>query len=75
MRPEKIQISQSSGAAGTIKEVEYLGPATRFIVDLDAGVRLVVLKQNSEESASDVMSMRGKKVNLAWDKESEYRVS
>ena len=52
-----------------------MGPATRFIVDLDAGVRLVVLKQNSEESASDVMSMRGKKVNLAWDKESEYRVS
>jgi putative spermidine/putrescine transport system ATP-binding protein len=75
VRPEKIQISQSSGAAGTIKEVEYLGPATRFIVDLDAGVRLVVLRQNSEESASDVMSMRGKKVNLAWDKESEYRVS
>jgi putative spermidine/putrescine transport system ATP-binding protein len=75
VRPEKIQISQSSGAAGTIKEVEYLGPATRFIVDLDAGVRLVVLKQNSEESASDVMNMRGKKVNLAWDKESEYRVS
>ncbi len=75
VRPEKIQISQSSGAAGTIKEVEYLGPATRFIVDLDAGVRLVVLKQNSEESASDVMSMRGKRVNLAWDKESEYRVS
>ena len=75
VRPEKIQISQSSGAAGIIKEVEYLGPATRFIVDLDAGVRLVVLKQNSEESASDVMSMRGKKVNLAWDKESEYRVS
>ena len=75
LRPEKIQISQSSGAAGTIKEIEYLGPATRFIVDLEAGVRLVVLKQNSEESASDVMSMRGKKVNLAWDKESEYRVS
>ena len=75
VRPEKIQISQSSGAAGTIKEIEYLGPATRFIVDLEAGVRLVVLKQNIEESASDVMSMRGKKVNLAWDKESEYRVS
>ena len=75
VRPEKIQISDSKGAAGTIKEVEYLGPATRFIVDLDAGVRLVVLRQNSEESASEVMNMRGKKVNLSWDKESEYRVS
>ena len=75
VRPEKIQISDSAGAAGTIKEVEYLGPATRFIVDLDAGVRLVVLKQNSEESASEVMNMRGKKIKLSWDKESEYRVS
>ena len=75
VRPEKIQISDSAGAAGTIKEVEYLGPATRFIVDLDAGVRLVVLKQNSEESASEVMNMRDKKIKLSWDKESEYRVS
>ena len=75
VRPEKISISDSNGAVGTIKEVEYLGPATRFIVDLDAGVRLVVLKQNSEESASDVMNMRGKKIKLSWDKESEYRVS
>lgn len=75
VRPEKIQISDSAGADGTIKEVEYLGPATRFIVDLDAGVRLVVLKQNSEESASEVMNMRGKKIKLSWDKESEYRVS
>jgi len=75
VRPEKIQISDSAGAAGTIKEVEYLGPATRFIVDLDAGVRLVVLKQNSEESASEVMNMRGKKIKLSWDKESEDRVS
>ncbi len=75
VRPEKIQISDSAGAAGTIKEVEYLGPATRFIVDLDAGVRLVVLKQNSAESASEVMNMRGKKIKLSWDKESEYRVS
>jgi putative spermidine/putrescine transport system ATP-binding protein len=75
VRPEKIQISDSAGADGTIKEVEYLGPATRFIVDLDAGVRLVVLKQNSAESASEVMNMRGKKIKLSWDKESEYRVS
>jgi putative spermidine/putrescine transport system ATP-binding protein len=75
VRPEKIQISEGNGAAGTIKEVEYLGPTTRFIVDLDAGARLVVLKQNIEESASEVMNMRGKKVKLSWDKESEYRVS
>ena len=75
VRPEKIQIDKAQGAAGTVKEVEYLGPSTRFIVDLDAGARLVVLGQNTDESAVDVMSMRGKKVNLSWAKESEYRVN
>ena len=75
VRPEKIQIDKSQGAAGIVKEVEYLGPSTRFIVDLDAGARLVVLRQNTEESAVDVMSMRGKKVNLSWAKESEYQVN
>ncbi|MBU6164282.1 MAG: ABC transporter ATP-binding protein [Actinomycetales bacterium] len=75
VRPEKIQIDKAQGAAGTVKEVEYLGPSTRFIVDLDAGARLVVLRQNTDESAVDVMSMRGKKVNLSWAKESEYRVN
>lgn len=75
VRPEKIQIDKNQGASGTVKEVEYLGPATRFIVDLDAGARLVVLRQNTDESAVDVMNMRGKKVNLSWDKTSEYQVN
>ena len=75
VRPEKIQIDKAQGAAGTVKEVEYLGPSTRFIVDLDAGARLVVLRQNTDESAVDVMNMRGKKVNLSWAKESEYQVN
>lgn len=75
VRPEKIQIDKNQGASGTVKEVEYLGPTTRFIVDLDAGARLVVLRQNTDESAVDVMNMRGKKVNLSWDKASEYQVN
>lgn len=75
VRPEKIQIDNTNGASGVIREVEYLGPSTRFVVDLDAGARLVVLRQNSDESAVDVMNMRGKKVNLSWQKESEYRVN
>lgn len=80
VRPEKITIDSgavaSTGrkASGTIKEVEYLGPATRFNVDLEAGARLVVLKQNTEESSQEVMSMRGKNVILSWELESEYKV-
>lgn len=76
VRPEKITLNTTggAGAAGTVKEVEYLGPATRFLVDLDAGVQLVVLKQNASESALDVELLRGKSVTLSWDKESEYLV-
>jgi len=74
VRPEKIRI-EGKGAAGVIREVEYLGPATRFLVELDAGVRLVVLQQNSEQRAVDVESLRGQKIALSWDKESEYQVS
>lgn len=74
VRPEKIRI-ESKGAPGVIREVEYLGPSTRFLVDLDAGAQLVVLQQNLEQSAIEVESLRGKKVSLSWDKESEYKVS
>lgn len=74
VRPEKIRI-EGKGADGVIREVEYLGPTTRFLVDLDAGARLVVLQQNSEQSAIDVENLRGKKVSLSWDKENEYRVN
>jgi len=74
VRPEKIRI-EGKGAAGVIREVEYLGPTTRFLVELDAGAQLVVLQQNSEQSAVDVESLRGKKIVLSWDKESEYQVS
>lgn len=73
VRSEKIRI-EGKGAAGVIREVEYLGPATRFLVELDAGVQLVVLQQNSEQSAVDVESLRGKKISLSWDRESEYQV-
>jgi putative spermidine/putrescine transport system ATP-binding protein len=73
VRPEKIRI-ENSGAPGVIREVEYLGPTTRFLVDLDAGAALVVLQQNSSQSATDVELLRGTKVFLSWDKESEYKV-
>ena len=80
VRPEKIQIgclANQSGrsAEGGIKEVEYLGPATRFLVQLDAGVTLVALRQNTTESSIDVEALRGSRTILSWDTSSEYQVS
>ncbi|MFM8191324.1 MAG: ABC transporter ATP-binding protein, partial [Candidatus Nanopelagicus sp.] len=79
VRPEKISLGQTNSSAttatGVIKEVEYLGPATRFLVELDAGILLVALRQNTSESSLDVEAMRNTKTTLSWDKSSEYEVT
>ncbi|MGI5459576.1 ABC transporter ATP-binding protein [Streptomyces sp. CA-249302] len=75
VRPEKIRILKESAetdepdhttAVGTVAEVVYLGDATRFLVDLDAGGRLTALQQNLETSAEDVAAYRGTRVRLQW---------
>ena len=37
-------------AAGTVAEVVYAGPVTRFVVDLDGGGRLIALEQNGHRA-------------------------
>ena len=78
VRPEKIELdSKRTGgrsATGQIREVEYLGPATRFLVDLDVGISLMALRQNTSESATSVATMRNSKVTVSWDIDSEFHV-
>jgi putative spermidine/putrescine transport system ATP-binding protein len=78
VRPEKISLGEVAGndrkAPGVIKEVEYLGPATRFLVELDAGVKLVALLQNTAQSSSDVEALRNTRTTLSWQISSEYEV-
>ena len=75
IRPEKIRVLKESAeadqpdhatATGTVADVVYLGDATRFLVDLDAGGRLTALQQNLETSAEDVAAYRGIRVRLQW---------
>ncbi|MFC9084779.1 ABC transporter ATP-binding protein, partial [Streptomyces sp. NPDC057062] len=75
IRPEKIRVLREDGdssepgcssAVGTVAEVVYLGDATRFLVDLDAGGRLTALQQNLETSSEDVAAYRGSRVRLQW---------
>ncbi len=78
VRPEKIHIgkpaSQMRSAEGIIKEVEYLGPSTRFLVELDAGVTLMALRQNTTETSVEVEALRSSRTTLSWDHASEYQV-
>jgi putative spermidine/putrescine transport system ATP-binding protein len=78
VRPEKIQLtsggSNGRSAAGTIKEVEYLGPATRYLVQLDLGINLVALKQNTAENSSDIEALRDSRITLSWDPSNEFEL-
>jgi ABC-type Fe3+/spermidine/putrescine transport system ATPase subunit len=64
VRPEKIALAPE-GVPGTVAEVIYAGPMTRYVVDLDAGTRMVVVEQN-RRTGSALSELRGKPVFLSW---------
>jgi putative spermidine/putrescine transport system ATP-binding protein len=89
IRPEKIRVLKESAesadaveadgpeystAAGKVAEVVYLGDATRFLVDLDAGGRLTALQQNLDTSSEDVAALRGTRVRLRWHRRHAFQV-
>ena len=77
IRPEKIRMSDEAGRdgeAGTIREVVYIGMVTRYVVDLDAGGQLVVVRQNLETSSQEALAEQGKRVRLSWRPEHTYEI-
>jgi putative spermidine/putrescine transport system ATP-binding protein len=77
IRPEKIRMSdeaEGDGEPGAVREVVYVGMVTRFIVDLDAGGELVVVRQNLETSSQEALSEQGKRVRLSWRPEHTYEI-
>ncbi|RAJ58843.1 putative spermidine/putrescine transport system ATP-binding protein [Streptomyces sp. Amel2xB2] len=64
-----------TAATGTVAEVVYLGDATRFLVDLDAGGRLTAVQQNLETSSEDVAAYRGSRVRLQWHERHNFPVT
>jgi len=76
IRPEKIHMSEGDGPgeAGTVREVVYVGSVTRYLVDLDTGGELVVIRQNLEATSQDVLEARDKRVRLDWKPEHTYEL-
>jgi len=66
VRPEKISIDEAGSVPGTVTEVIYAGPVTRYVVDLDAGARMVVVELNRRTGTTSA-ELRGKHVRLSWD--------
>ncbi len=79
VRPEKINILMNGqepqeGAhveQGLVRDVQYVGPVTRYHVTLDRGGELQVLAQNLEEGSSEVLEAKGRRVSLEWRPEQE----
>jgi putative spermidine/putrescine transport system ATP-binding protein len=77
IRPEKIHMRDDdggSGEPGVVREVVYVGMVTRYVVDLDSGGELVVIRQNLETSSQQALEERGKRVRLEWKPEHTYEI-
>ena len=74
VRPEKIRMAEPSdqpasdegSVLGTVREVVYIGPDTRYIVALEMGGELVVTQQNLETSSMEALSAEGRPIRLIW---------
>jgi putative spermidine/putrescine transport system ATP-binding protein len=79
VRPEKVQLLDSSNdglhtEAGTVRDVAYAGMVTRFLVDLDGGGELQVVRQNLEQTSAEALEQRGRKVTVGWREEHTYAI-
>lgn len=73
IRPEKVRllgdgedVSGLQVETGNVADVAYVGMVTRFLVDLDAGGRLQVVRQNLETTSADALEQKGKPVRVGW---------
>jgi putative spermidine/putrescine transport system ATP-binding protein len=81
VRPEKITMLDSGAAApgfdtepGVVDEVVYVGSVTRYVVKLDAGGTLTVVRQNSEGPSARPAEEKGSRVVLAWRPENTFTI-
>jgi putative spermidine/putrescine transport system ATP-binding protein len=82
IRPEKIHLlepgTDDSGLhseAGRVADVAYAGSFTRYLVNLDSGGELQVVRQNLETSSADALEQRGRQVTVGWRPEHTVAVT
>jgi putative spermidine/putrescine transport system ATP-binding protein len=81
IRPEKVRLLEegAEGGAlhvegGTVRDVAYVGMVTRYLVELDAGGELQVVRQNLETSSREAQELRGRRVRVAWHEEQTFAI-
>jgi putative spermidine/putrescine transport system ATP-binding protein len=81
IRPEKVRILEGAESSnglrveeGRIRDVSYVGMVTRFIIELDQGGELQVVRQNLEMSSQEALEQRGRRVRVGWHGEHAYAI-
>ena len=82
IRPEKIHMAVEDATSrdgveyetGRIRDVVYAGMVTRYIVELDRGGELTVVRQNLETSSQEALDERGRRVRLEWRPEHTFTI-
>ena len=82
VRPEKIRMSEAGAGprggehaeTGRIREVVYAGMLTRYVVALDGGGELQVVRQNLETSSAEALDAKGRAVLLEWRPEHQLEI-
>lgn len=73
IRPEKVRILDQGERAnglvaeqGRVRDVAYAGMITRYLVDLEAGGELNVVRQNLETSSAEAQELQGREITVGW---------
>ena len=81
IRPERVRLLAKDAVVtdgdvsltGSVREVVYTGPATRFLVDTDAGVDIIAEQPNAHAPTA-VAFGRGDAVRVAWTPDHAARI-
>ena len=79
IRPEKIRMLEGPHdglhtEAGVVRDVAYVGMVTRYLVDLERGGELQVVRQNLETSSTEALEQQGRTVTVGWSEEHTYAI-
>jgi putative spermidine/putrescine transport system ATP-binding protein len=82
VRPEKIHMLFDGDEGrpgleqepGQIRDVVYAGMVTRYLVELDRGGELAVIRQNLETTSKNVLEDKGRRVRLEWRPEHTFTI-
>jgi putative spermidine/putrescine transport system ATP-binding protein len=81
IRPEKVRLLADGEATdglhverGTVRDVAYVGMVTRYVVTLDRGGDLQVVRQNLETSSAEALETVGRQVRVGWHDDQAFAI-